>query len=225
MLSTAVAAVELNKEYTSANGERVCALRNANVKVGRGEFVSVVGRSGSGKTTLLHLLGTLEKADSGQLEVLGLATSSLSANELAGLRSWSIGFVFQNFCLFEDLTALENVSTGLLYRGTTRGERAALALACLERVGLAHRGRHFPRELSGGERQRVAIARAIVGERLLLLADEPTGNLDLSTARTLWDSLREVADSGVAVIVATHDVASASVSDREIKLQDGVVIN
>jgi len=214
---------KIGRRFVSASGMSVTALHQISAQIDAGELVSVVGRSGSGKTTLLHILGTLDRPSSGTLELFGDEVSQLTDDRLAAIRSWSIGFVFQSFCLMDGLTAEENVASALLYRGTSPQERRDLALNALARVALTERAHHLPSELSGGERQRVAIARAIVGDRRLVIADEPTGNLDSTTAVEIWSILRDIADRGVAVVVATHDPSAATMSDRVLRMHDGSV--
>ncbi len=219
-----VEAEAITRDYRSGMGSLVRAVRGVSLRLNAGELMAVVGRSGSGKSTLLHILGTLDRATSGKLAIEGRDVSALSDHELAGLRAWTIGFVFQNFCLMDGFSALENVANGVLYRGVGRGRRSREALVALEGVGLADRATHLPSELSGGERQRVALARAIVGGRRLLLADEPTGNLDSETARDVWTTLRRLADGGLAIIAVTHDAdAVKPIANRSLQLKDGVL--
>ncbi len=199
----------------------VRALDQASLAVAAGELVAVVGPSGSGKSTLLHLMGTLDKPAAGTVRVTGLDVARMADRALAGLRARRIGFVFQQFFLAEHQSVLGNVADGLLYAGVRRDRRRQLAAGALDRVGLAHRARARPTQLSGGERQRVAIARAIAGRPPVVLADEPTGNLDSATGAAILGLLEELNAAGTTIIIITHDHAVAARARRRIEMLDG----
>ena len=204
--------------------ESIDALAGVSVSIQQGEFVAIVGTSGSGKTTLMHLLGCLDTPTAGVYRLNGVDVRSLTDDALSELRNREIGFVFQNFNLLPRVTALRNVELPLVYRGIDPAQRREQAQAALERVGLADRTGHRPNQLSGGQRQRVAIARALVADPSILLADEPTGNLDSATGREIMALLQELNDAGNTVILVTHEPSIAAQAARAIRLADGLVV-
>jgi putative ABC transport system ATP-binding protein len=203
----------------------VTALNGVSVRVDDGEQVAIVGPSGSGKTTMLTILGTLERPTDGQVTVEDLAVQHASDTQLAGLRAHRIGFVFQAFHLQETTSVLDNVANGLLYTGMPARQRREASLDALERVGLGHRIEFSPNQLSGGERQRVAIARAIAKRPAILLADEPTGNLDSKSGHGVLALLRELADEGSTLVLITHDERIAASFPRRLRMRDGELID
>jgi putative ABC transport system ATP-binding protein len=214
--------VDVVKEYPG--DPPVTALAGVNLRIDEGELVAIVGPSGSGKTTLLHLMGTLERPSRGIVRITGEDTSTMSDTQLSGLRARRLGFVFQQFFLLDGLSVLDNVADGLLYRGGRQSERRRLAQTAIERVGLGHRLGHRPNQLSGGEQQRTAIARALAGRPALVMADEPTGNLDSATGASILELLRELHYERTTIVVITHDHEVAGAMERRIEIKDGRII-
>jgi putative ABC transport system ATP-binding protein len=201
------------------------ALSNINLQIATGEFVSIAGPSGCGKTTLLSILGLLDSPTAGKYLLDNTPVENLTASQRAKIRNQAIGFIFQAFNLIGDLTVYENVELPLTYRGMPGSERKERVQAALERVGMAHRMSHYPSQLSGGQQQRVAVARAIVGKPLILLADEPTGNLDSKNGNAVMDLMKELHAEGATICMVTHDPRYAHVADRSVHLFDGQVVS
>ena len=214
----------VSKIYRTTEVETL-ALNEISMSAGPGEFVAIMGPSGCGKSTLLNVLGLLDTPSGGSYSFFGEEVSGRSEAQLTALRRDRIGFVFQSFNLIDDLTVAENVEVALLYRKVPAADRRRRVAEALERVGIAHRAKHRPQQLSGGQQQRVAVARALVSDPSLILADEPTGNLDTANGEAVMKLLTEAATAGVTVIMVTHSLAHASVAQRTIKLLDGRVVS
>jgi len=213
---------QLKKDY-HIGLETVHALRNLDLKIGESEYVAIMGPSGSGKSTLMNILGCLDTPTEGEYLLNGKQVSTMDDNQLAEIRNKEIGFVFQTFNLLPRATALHNVELPLIYNGTPAAQRKEMAELALERVGLKDRMKHKPNELSGGQRQRVAIARALVNNPSIILADEPTGNLDTRTGDEIMEIFESIHDEGNTVIMVTHEEYIAEHSDRIIRLRDGII--
>ncbi|MEV4513566.1 ABC transporter ATP-binding protein [Dactylosporangium sp. NPDC049525] len=223
-MTAALVAQDVTREY-ALDGVTVPALRGVSFTVDAGDYVAIIGPSGSGKSTLMHLLGGLDRPTAGSLRIGGRDVAGLDPQALAKLRNETIGFVFQSFHLLARTTAVDNVALPLVYRGMRAGERRRRAVAMLERVGLGHRLDHRPNQLSGGEQQRVAIARALVTDPQVLLADEPTGNLDSKNGQAVLALLETLnQEQGVALVVVTHDTEVADRAHRKIVMRDGLVV-
>lgn len=214
--------VDLCKVYNPGENE-VRALDHVNLSVGRGEFVAIIGQSGSGKSTLMNMLGCLDIPTSGTYYLNGTDVSTMRDNDLSAIRNKEIGFIFQGFNLISNLTALENVELPLIYRGVDRRHRKKMAEESLKMVGLEKRMAHKPAEMSGGQQQRVAIARAIAAKPPVILADEPTGNLDSASSREIMDILKELHRGGRTVVLITHDNGIAMQAKRVVRILDGKI--
>jgi putative ABC transport system ATP-binding protein len=213
----------LSKNYRTSEVE-TCALNDVSLTVERGEFLAVMGPSGCGKSTLLNILGLLDRPSAGSYRLMGEEIAGTSEHKLTRLRRDHIGFVFQSFNLIDDLTVEENIEVSLLYRKDSGSKRKRVAEA-LERVGVAHRARHRPQQLSGGQQQRVAIARALVSNPQLILADEPTGNLDTANGEVVMDLLKTVSAAGTTIIMVTHSPVHAAAAGRTVKMLDGQIVS
>jgi len=214
---------QVRKIYRVA-GEEVRALDGVDVRIEEGEFVAIVGPSGSGKSTLMHLLGCLDTPTSGSIRLEGIELSNAGSNQLADIRSRNIGFVFQTFNLLPRLSVLQNVELPMIYSGFSSGRRREAARRALEQVGIENRARHAPTQLSGGQSQRAAIARALVNDPKLILADEPTGNLDSHTGETILELFRDLNRKGRTVVIVTHDPKIAAQTRRQIEIRDGKIV-
>jgi putative ABC transport system ATP-binding protein len=214
----------IRKVYRTSEVETL-ALDDISLQIGAGEFVAIMGPSGCGKSTLLNMLGLLDSPSSGSFEFFGQRADGRSEEDLTTLRRDHIGFVFQSFNLIDDLNVAENIEVALLYRGLSRAERKARVQDALDRVGIGHRARHRPQQLSGGQQQRVAIARALVARPQLILADEPTGNLDTANGEAVMDLLKQAVSEGVTVVMVTHSLTHAAEAQRTIRLLDGRVVS
>lgn len=210
----------IGKMYRTKEVETL-ALENVNLEVKRGEFVSVMGPSGCGKSTMLNVVGMLDVPSEGQLFINGVETSQMKDAQMAKFRNETLGFIFQSFHLVNSLNVMDNVEVPLLYRKSSERERRALAREMLEKVGLSHRMRHLPSQLSGGQRQRVAIARAIIGKPQILLADEPTGNLDSKMGAEIMELLHQLNSEGMTIVMVTHDEDLAKQTQRTMRFFDG----
>jgi putative ABC transport system ATP-binding protein len=214
----------VSKKYRTTEVE-TSALNDVSLEIAQGEFVAVMGPSGCGKSTLLNILGLLDSPDRGAYWFFGQEVARCSERELTALRRTGVGFIFQSFNLIDDLNVAENVEVSLLYRRIASGERRGRVGAALERVGIAHRAKHLPHQLSGGQQQRVAIARALVADPKLILADEPTGNLDTENGNAVMTLLTQINEAGTTVVMVTHSLVHAGYAKRTVKLLDGRVVS
>ncbi len=216
---------DLYKIYNEGQESEVRALDGVSLQIDQGEFVAIVGASGSGKSTLMNVLGCLDVPTYGQYYLDGTDVTSLSDKELARIRNREIGFIFQGYNLLQDLNALDNVTLPLIYRGTSIWDREDLAMAALDRVGMADRAHHRPSQMSGGQQQRVAIARAIATHPPIIMADEPTGALDSKTGRHVLEILQQLYREGTTILLITHDDSIAATAPRVVRLSDGKIIS
>jgi putative ABC transport system ATP-binding protein len=223
-IGSAIRLANLRKHYRTGKAEEVQALRGIDLAIDRGEMVAIMGPSGSGKSTLMEILGCLSRPTSGEYRLFDRDASEIDADGLARLRGREIGFIFQSFHLLPRLDIAENVELPLFYQRVPRAERRKRALAALERVGLDHRATHVPGEISGGERQRAAIARALVNDPALVLADEPTGNLDTDRGQEILEILKTVHAGGATVVIVTHDPGIGGHAPRKVSIRDGLLV-
>jgi putative ABC transport system ATP-binding protein len=214
----------VSKNYRTTEVE-TSALNDVSLEIAQGEFVAVMGPSGCGKSTLLNILGLLDSPDRGAYWFFGEEVARHSERELTALRRTGVGFIFQSFNLIDDLNVAENVEVSLLYRRIASGERRRRVSAALERVGIAHRAKHLPHQLSGGQQQRVAVARALVADPKLILADEPTGNLDTENGNAVMTLMTQINEAGTTVVMVTHSLVHAGYAKRTVKLLDGRVVS
>jgi len=221
----AIELIGLRKHYREGQAEEVQALRGIDLEIERGEMVAVMGPSGSGKSTLMEILGCLSRPTGGEYRLFGQDASTIDADGLARLRGRTVGFIFQSFHLLPRLDIAENVELPLFYQRVPRRERRERALAALARVGLDHRASHIPGEISGGERQRAAIARALVNDPSLVLADEPTGNLDTDRGQEILEILKGVHSDGATVVIVTHDPGIGARAPRKVSIRDGLKVD
>lgn len=224
VLDMIISIKNLGKIYRNGDIE-VEALKKVNMSVGRGEFVSIMGPSGSGKSTYMNIIGCLDRATSGEYDLDGVSISKLNDKELARIRNLKIGFVFQSFNLLPRISALQNVELPMIYAGISAKDRRLRAMAALDRVGLLERANHKPNEMSGGQRQRVAIARALVNNPAIILADEPTGNLDSASGEDIMAVFQELNREGVTILLVTHEPDIAEHTKRVVSFRDGVLIS
>ncbi|MDL2289245.1 ABC transporter ATP-binding protein [Clostridia bacterium OttesenSCG-928-F22] len=216
-----VQAIDICKEYHLPDSNVVAALKNLNLRVKAGEFVAIMGPSGSGKSTLMNILGCLDRPSRGKYLLNGEDTSRFNEGKLATFRRDTVGFIFQSFFLLPGLTAQENVELPLFYSNEPKNRRRVVAQALLEQFGLLQRAKHFPSQLSGGQRQRIAIARALVNDPMLILADEPTGNLDEQSGKIIMEAFKQLNRHGRTIILITHDAGVAAYANRIIRIEDG----